>query len=906
MGKKYLIYVDILGFDELAKDIGGKKDIEEREVRSKFIDVIEERIEIIKAKGGIIGKHYGESDDWLLVTDDLDKIFWIISEILDHNTRYIGYEKIPLEVGIGTAEFDKWAKFDGKDLIIENETIKFLKTYILSYYHKWYKKNKAKRIKSTFVVLTEESFKDLEPLDKKYCKRISYKEKAFFVMNLRRIHQRYKMFRFLEKIGYPGSKLYDRINEVYVLPLEYDDIEKTLDIERIVFITGTREYGKTYTAVRFLWNYHNSGYEPRWIKGAESSDRIRAREILEEIDRELRPKHIIYFEDPFGKTKYEKRESLERGTGAIIDAVKRVKDSYVIITSREEVFKEFKEEELSEDDIEEFERRLNLKKPSYNYEGRKMILEEWARKEGCKWLENNILISSILGHMKDENVLPTPLSIKDFVWATVDIGEIWELEKIMKKKSEETAKAFSKEIESMTDDKILFLSFLFISNRLEDQLIRNTYAELVKQMNLRNAWDFDRIFDWFKDDKIKIGDYIEFSHPSYSEALKYLLVKNGYVTPINKRVFSQVLNKLSEKDEAAGGVAQIAEVHFDKLPEDIRNELLLKLSEKDEAAGGVARIIAIHFDELSERIRNLLFEFCEKDEAAEDVVQAVAIQFFKFSVDAIYQLLLKLSEKDEAAGGVARIIAIHFDELPERIRNELLLKLSEKDEAAGGVARIIAKHFDELPERIRNLLFELSKRDKAAGGVAQAIALSFGRLPENLKNLLFELSKRDKAAGGVAQAITHSFDELPEDIRNELLLKLSEKDEASRYVLLTLRVHFDKLPEDIRNELLLKLSEKDEASRYVLLTLREYFDELSERIRNELLLKLSEKDEAAGGVARIIAIHFDELPEDMRDLFGRLHVQFQQAIRDLSKSSLPRNRKEAQILMSILNSGNFL
>ena len=175
--KKYLIYLDILGFEGLAEEISSEKGIDQRDVREKFIDVIKERVERLEAKGKIIGKKYGESDDWLLVTDALDKVFNCILEILDHDTGYRDYEKVPLEIGIGTGEYDKWARFDGTNLIVEDDTIKFYKTNIIGYYHKWYKIHNKQSPKSTFIVLTESAYHELEPLDRKICQEIKYKYK---------------------------------------------------------------------------------------------------------------------------------------------------------------------------------------------------------------------------------------------------------------------------------------------------------------------------------------------------------------------------------------------------------------------------------------------------------------------------------------------------------------------------------------------------------------------------------------------------------------------------------------------------------------------------------------------------------------------------------------------------------
>ena len=376
--KKYLIYVDILGFERLAEEIEEERGIESREVREKFIDVINERVKTIERAGRIIGNRYGESDDWLLLTDSLENVFESILKILDHHTPYKGYEKIPLEIAIGTGEYDKWARFDGKELIIEKSTINFLKMKIIGYYHDWYKqKHNKKSPKSTFIIFTDSAYNELEPLDRRICQKIEYKYKkddvkeeviTFFAADVDKVQQRGRVFEFLEKIGYAGSKWYGRIDEVYVPPLEYEDMKRTLKEKRIVFITGTPEYGKTYTAVKLMWEYYNSGYEPRWIKGGERAERDDVRKRLENISAELKPRHIIYFEDPFGSTNYERGEGLEREIGTIISTVRQVRDAYVILTSREEVFKEFKKKKSSEKDLKEFEKKLNIKKPSYDAE----------------------------------------------------------------------------------------------------------------------------------------------------------------------------------------------------------------------------------------------------------------------------------------------------------------------------------------------------------------------------------------------------------------------------------------------------------------------------------------------------------------------------------------------------------
>jgi len=149
----------------------------------------------------------------------------------------------------------------------------------------------------------------------------------------------------------------------------------------------------------------------------------------------------------------------------------------------------------------------------------------------------------------------------------------------------------------MSDDKILFLSFLFISGHFDIDFVKATYQELVEELGLKDAWEFDRLLNWFKDDKIEIVDnkYIRFSHPSYTQSLKHILVEeDGYISQINKKIFSKLLLKLAEKDKATLAVAIVAKIIIDKIPPgEERNKLLLKLAEKKGAARMVANAVSI-------------------------------------------------------------------------------------------------------------------------------------------------------------------------------------------------------------------------------------------------------------------------------------------------------------------------
>jgi hypothetical protein len=79
--------------------------------------------------------------------------------------------------------------------------------------------------------------------------------------------------------------------------------------------------------VHLLWDYFNKGYEPLWY--------VRSKFV--NLEKYLKPHHVIYLEDPFGKTEYEVTidEEITRNIPSIIETVESIDDAYVIITSRE-------------------------------------------------------------------------------------------------------------------------------------------------------------------------------------------------------------------------------------------------------------------------------------------------------------------------------------------------------------------------------------------------------------------------------------------------------------------------------------------------------------------------------------------------------------------------------------------
>ena len=135
----------------------------------------------------------------------------------------------------------------------------------------------------------------------------------------------------------------------------------------------------------------------------------------------------------------------------------------MIITSREEVFKEFKQRHFSKLDLKKFELILKIKTPSYDYERRRKMILNCCRLMNCKWLESDMLVNFVLDYIQDPTKLSTPLKIRDFAISTKNLSTKHELLGQICSKSKETAISFSKEVKSFSEDKKVFLLLLFIS-----------------------------------------------------------------------------------------------------------------------------------------------------------------------------------------------------------------------------------------------------------------------------------------------------------------------------------------------------------------------------------------------------------------------------------------------------------
>ncbi len=624
-----------MGFEERAKKEVEKSNYFTPElVRDAYIRDVERRLNELKEGKTVVHFREMSLDSWLLFSDTIWKAFRSVGEVLKTN--------LPYEVAIGTKKFNEPPA--GEELIaLRDETMEYLKTNILSPYKKWYRKEYGKSVEQTFILLTPEVHEDFESKKVKKIARKPYTSSEFYLVELEKFERSLEVLEFIEKIGSERIE-YREIEELYVKPENYEVIERILKDNNIVLIIGDAEIGKTYTAIKLLFEFFKEGYEPVYFP----EERRREQWVFVRHMTELDGK-AVYLEDPWGKVQFDTAESFFRHIGDLILCAKRERCK-IIVTSRERVFEEFEKRKETAEDLRGYVGTLKVNL-AYSEEKLSEMLRRYIEIFEPAWHGNAELRGIAFAAVGVK--LMTPMSIKRLIQYTEDFADEENLKKGMEKANEDTKTVFAREIKEMfykgEYDKVVFLSFAYID--IDIDVAKSCYESILKNLgyDLIKARDFDDLLEEFNEvecssspfywihhrrtiiyretyldnimapsssdfKKIAISlilndmarhmplsatllvNPLTYVHPSYWDAFRSALVDNSKPNNICKKIFSNVLFKFSIEDRALLNVIDAIIRDFDRLPEDVRN-LLFKLSEKNEIAEIIANRIIWGFDD---------------------------------------------------------------------------------------------------------------------------------------------------------------------------------------------------------------------------------------------------------------------------------------------------------------------
>ena len=503
---------------------------------------------------------------------------------------------------------------------------------------------------------------------------------------------------FIKLLGISDSSRYAHIEELYVPPKEYDDIKDTLEKERIVFISGPPEFGKTFTAVKLLWEWYKQGYHVEWKKGDDETQREKVRSSLGGNIESLNAKTIYYYEDPFGLIKYENKSGeLELKISRITRAIQNTSDSYVIITSREDVFDEFKKRSFSKNRLELFEKKLSIISPSYDMQASEQMILKYGNYKQCSWFNDSVLKEFVIEKIRKENVLPSPLSIFNYsIISKEDISKE-QLQISIKKSSEEVGEQFAHELMEMNEDEKLFFTILFLVRDIgSTPLLSDHFFDDENKISSK-ANTYITIVNKFKDKKIELDNFkpsdkgrgfikIQLIHPSFYHAWEFLIQQQVF-----RDIASAVICENNRKN---------------------RFHLYIK-----------------NYSILNDGAKRKLLEFLDSPEDAKNIAEEI-ISYYESSPKELKDILKRAVQIATAKGdfgdylmeSVVRNIKI----FPKEVRKLI------GDFGGDGCAYEIIRNWDKIEDDDRKLLFTIINNGKAQSRTLKIIIKKYHSLPEEI------------------------------------------------------------------------------------------------------------------------------------------------------------------------------
>jgi hypothetical protein len=301
----FIIYADILGFEKLAETlftITNYRSVEE--AREHFLlRPFKEKCEEIAVKYDIESRPL--TDDCYFFARDLNQVTHIVSSIISIGITVQNFKYIPVSVAIGRVDLRE----SSSEVFVKDEVIKALKNDLIGKFKKNYQYITGESIRESFIVCSDEFYQHLDNLEKEHYQAIKLSNnEIIYVVNPSKYRKHAMLLEFIHQVELPVR--YQRIDDVYVKPVEFETLLIKIKENHILFLTGSGELGKTFTAVRIMYELHlDSKLKGFYHPGTVREERLGSSKALVALIDDTPSNSIIYFEDPFGKYRYEQMKS---------------------------------------------------------------------------------------------------------------------------------------------------------------------------------------------------------------------------------------------------------------------------------------------------------------------------------------------------------------------------------------------------------------------------------------------------------------------------------------------------------------------------------------------------------------------------------------------------------------------
>jgi len=404
--------------------------------------------------------------------------------------------------------------------------------------------------------------------------------------------------------------------------------------------------------------------------------------------------------------------------------------------------------------------------------------------------------------------------------------------------------------------------------------MKQLYSVLVNELNLKNSLEFESILSWFEDDKIEYDSHhISFSHPSYYEALSYLLSDSEHQTTFDKSVFAHVLlymanhgynlefvadsitqnynrlpleirDKLLEQLKSSNMptvkfyLAMCVEKNFEQLPKNLREHIISHVSDIPSAARTLTSTIVNKENEIDALLRNrILLKFCHIKESAELIAFHLIHSLNKFECE-LYQKLLKEIFKDSYGHIIfGRYIDHYYKRLSIQLKNDFLVRLSNSEFYKGEAGKLLLQNIKKESNSFEeSLLNDLAKNTESSYHIARYLDFEKDKISsvllEKILNSLSESNNSDTITA-ICKFLDKNFHTLELSLVMKIMDKIRLKEPAPAYLIGTILNNYNDLPFNIQNYIF-EFIQNDDYKTDVLIRIAQHFSVLPKNIQDLL------------------------------------------------------------------------
>jgi len=622
--------------------------------------------------------------------------------------------------------------------------------------------------------------------------------------------------------SYLKEKNFDRVlkkrHTVFVSPPNMRDVNKILETQNLLIITGEPHVGKSTLGDELVFKMYLKGYNVKEIH----AEGIPISLIMKQVTSA--DNCIFLFNDPFGSINLTNPVFANR----IYDLFHSLKDGKIIITTRKSV-------------LEEVLRKTKFAERIPNIEKQIYEIKEYPKESLLKILENHLDYAKIPKKeeiMQDSDYITSkllfPHNIDYFISSLPEKFEKKELVKLVEK-AERIKIAKREEFKLLKDEEKLALWIISATLEIEVKEWKNLYFSLIEDIYGYKERKFSeikkRIDNWLR--YIMKESYngstfsVRYYHPSYFPVAFEELCQEEQIL---KKIYSKIIE--SENLKAKRYLPYTISYNLEKLPVEIINLLMKLWKDKDMFVQTFVGIGFIDkYCEFPDYLKTFFREnFLNDQYYPRDGVIAHMIDNYDKIPKILKKILVKgldynwkkdqfgkmKTEKSVVDSNLnlsnldSFISDLGFEMPKSDSKYDLKFDLDDLKIENMYLATFILgpvtmnsfiKNYGNLPQDMQKRIIDFSDSNipEIRGGLADAILTNYEILSNDLKNLIPKILKDEKIKSKIGTSIISNYKKLPRNIRKRLFIiwekaNLDEKETIISYIL----YHYIELPHNVK------------------------------------------------------------------------------------------------------------